>query len=100
MSGAHEPTTELDDPARTRALEGDAYLVVSDGERLSAVAIPAGRALVVGRSESCDVVLHDAKASRQHARVERRGERLVLVDLGAGTGLGSGARPSAATAST
>ncbi len=33
-----------------------------------------------GRDSSCDFVVEDRKASRQHARVERRGDKFVLVD--------------------
>lgn len=36
--------------------------------------------LVLGRDKSCDLCLPDPMASRQHARIERRGEKFVLVD--------------------
>src|SRR4051812_12859059 len=34
-----------------------------------------------GRDVSCDVVIADRKASREHARIERRRDKLVLVDV-------------------
>lgn len=34
----------------------------------------------IGRDAPCDVMIHDRRASRRHARIERRGERVFLVD--------------------
>jgi class 3 adenylate cyclase len=34
----------------------------------------------LGRDATCDVVIDDLKASRQHARIERRRDKFVLVD--------------------
>ncbi len=72
------------------ALAGETYVIVADGVRLVAAAIPADRPIVIGRADDADVVVEDAKASRHHARIERRGERVMLVDLGSrnGTKLG------------
>lgn len=36
--------------------------------------------IVMGRDAECDVAIHDRRASRQHAKIELRGERVVLVD--------------------
>ena len=36
--------------------------------------------VTLGRDAACDVVVHDRRASRQHARIERRGMQIVLVD--------------------
>jgi pSer/pThr/pTyr-binding forkhead associated (FHA) protein len=36
----------------------------------------------IGRSEEADVVIDEPLVSRIHARIERRGERLVLIDIG------------------
>lgn len=35
----------------------------------------------MGRDPKCDLVVGDPMASRQHARVDRRGERFVLADI-------------------
>ena len=40
----------------------------------------------IGRDKSCPVQLQDSRASRHHARIERRGKKLCLVDLGSQNG--------------
>jgi len=50
-----------------------------DGER---VEFPLGEeALVVGRDDGVDILVDEALVSRQHARIERRGEAWFVVDL-------------------
>lgn len=34
----------------------------------------------IGRDAPCDVMVHDRRASRRHARIEKRGEQVFLVD--------------------
>ena len=41
----------------------------------------ADRAVVLGRSEDCDLIVDDAQASRHHVRVEPRDGGFVLTDL-------------------
>ena len=41
---------------------------------------------VVGREQGCDVVIADASVSRRHARLSRRGEQIVVEDLGSSNG--------------
>jgi hypothetical protein len=36
--------------------------------------------VTLGRDATCDIVLHDPKASRQHAKIERRRDKFVLID--------------------
>ena len=36
--------------------------------------------ITMGRDPQCDVVVHDRRASRNHARIELRGERIVVID--------------------
>lgn len=38
------------------------------------------RALSMGRDADSDIVIHDRRASRHHARIERQGSSLVLID--------------------
>jgi pSer/pThr/pTyr-binding forkhead associated (FHA) protein len=38
--------------------------------------------MTVGRDESADIRVDEALVSRAHARIERRGEAYVVVDLG------------------
>ena len=42
--------------------------------------------LTIGRQSDCDVVLNLARVSRQHARIERRGDDFWLRDLGSTNG--------------
>jgi pSer/pThr/pTyr-binding forkhead associated (FHA) protein len=37
---------------------------------------------VVGRDETCDIVVDEPLVSRAHARIERRGERFFVLDIG------------------
>jgi class 3 adenylate cyclase len=37
-------------------------------------------AVTLGRDATCDIVLDDRKASRQHAKIERRRDKFLLVD--------------------
>jgi transcriptional regulator of acetoin/glycerol metabolism len=48
--------------------------------------VEPARPLVAGRDASADLPLEDAGASRQHARFERRGDVLVVSDLGSRNG--------------
>ncbi len=43
-------------------------------------------AVVIGRMDTCDVVLADSGASRRHAEIRREGDEWVLVDLGSTNG--------------
>ena len=36
--------------------------------------------LTLGRDQSCDLIIEDRKSSRQHARIERRGDKYFYVD--------------------
>jgi len=37
--------------------------------------------VLLGRDSSCEITIRDRRASRNHARIERRGEHFVLSDL-------------------
>ena len=41
---------------------------------------PEQKQMTLGRDASCDLVIADRKASRQHARIERRRDKYVLID--------------------
>ena len=41
---------------------------------------PNKQVLVLGRENTCDIVIPEKTASRRHARIERRGAQYVLVD--------------------
>jgi hypothetical protein len=42
--------------------------------------------IVIGRDESCDIVLPDRQVSREHARIELRDGAYVIADLGSTNG--------------
>ncbi|MCX4245151.1 FHA domain-containing protein [Paraliomyxa miuraensis] len=46
-----------------------------------------GRPITLGRDETCDVVLLEQAASRHHARLEQRGDQIVVVDLDSANGV-------------
>lgn len=58
-------------PCATLSLRYGGEVVVLDDSR------PAIR---MGRDANSDVAIHDRRASRHHARIERRGETIVLID--------------------
>jgi len=63
-------------------LDSSAWLEAVSGTRS-----PVGGHCVLGRSPACDVVLADAKASRQHAMVHRQEQgEFWLIDLGSANG--------------
>lgn len=43
-------------------------------------------AYIIGRSRRCDLVVNHVLVSRQHAKLERDGDRYVLVDIGSANG--------------
>jgi pSer/pThr/pTyr-binding forkhead associated (FHA) protein len=45
------------------------------------------RALIVGRGESCDLILHDEDVSREHLAIERTDAGVTLEDLGSKNGV-------------
>jgi pSer/pThr/pTyr-binding forkhead associated (FHA) protein len=87
--------------ARAMAARGEdltARICVVEGNDQGMVLglVDEGRAYVVGRGPECDLRLSDADASRAHVYVERRGNAVVVRDLGAknGTWLGNSRAPS------
>jgi hypothetical protein len=45
------------------------------------VAGPSREQIKLGRESSSDIVIADRKASREHARIERRRDKFVLIDV-------------------
>lgn len=54
-----------------------AYLVLEDGQRLAIGEEP----VIIGRLESCTIVVEDSSVSRHHAEVRRIEDGVILVDL-------------------
>jgi hypothetical protein len=70
-------------PVEEKKAAGDWGLVVPGMES----PFPLVGAITIGRSENCDLQLDDRKASRQHARLERRQDGFWIVDLGSSNGV-------------
>jgi len=49
--------------------------------------------LAMGRDEACDIVLDDQRASKEHARISRLNDRIVVTDLGSSNGTRVNERP-------
>ncbi len=50
-------------------------------------AVPLGdSAMVIGRADGCGLLIDDLRISRQHAKVERRGDEIWLEDMGSTNG--------------
>jgi len=91
-----EVTAELDEErlthkeargkqAKKPAVAHYARVVIISGDDAGAT-YPIKDAITFGRAESNTVVLRDAKASRQHAKIVQRDEEYVLIDLNSSNG--------------
>jgi class 3 adenylate cyclase len=77
MWGDTEDATQVAGLASSAKVE--AKLTLEVGERT--LGFPQDKTmLVLGRENSCDIVVSEKTASRRHARIERRGAQYVLVD--------------------
>lgn len=73
-----EPLSEVSKPAQASAVSGGTFSLRYADETIVLDAVR--RVINMGRSSESDVVVRDRRASRNHARIEWRGERVVLVD--------------------
>ncbi len=79
-----------DDDAKTSIMDMDhvnVALYFEEGQANCQIREILDGEIVLGRSPECDIVLNDQKASRQHARILRRGLSIVLEDLGSVNGV-------------
>lgn len=67
---AGQPAGATGTIARLRVRYGAAVIVLDEQRSV----------LNMGRDAACEIVVSDRRASRNHARIERRGERFVLAD--------------------
>ncbi|MFO0662953.1 MAG: FHA domain-containing protein [Polyangiaceae bacterium] len=63
---------------------GFVLVFVQGGER-SEVGLPRRGRVTLGRSDECDICVHDGTLSRQHLAIET-GEKVAIVDLGSKNG--------------
>jgi adenylate cyclase len=64
------PSATRQDRVRLAVRYADAVIMLSDTTPV----------LSIGRDATCNLEIRDQRASRNHARIERRGEKFVLVD--------------------
>ncbi|SHI50534.1 FhaA domain-containing protein [Desulfofundulus thermosubterraneus] len=64
-----------------------ARLVVKAGPQEGKVFTLRPSTMVIGRRDTCDVVLSDGSVSRRHAQLEYRGGEYVITDLGSTNGV-------------
>ncbi|WP_027717228.1 FhaA domain-containing protein [Desulfovirgula thermocuniculi] len=97
-AGTHPGEGEMEDtleyrpdrsavPAPACREEVRARLVVTEGPAKGKVFELLPRTAVVGRRETCDLVIDDPSVSRRHARLEYRGGNFILRDLGSTNGV-------------
>lgn len=61
-------------------------LTIISGKDNVGKSFPIDAALTIGRSHTNQIVLKDAKVSRQHAEIKQQGEGFVLIDLNSSNG--------------
>ena len=80
----------MDDQSLGRNIAGnneiDAYLEFVEGFHIGKVYHLVQDTLIVGRQQTCDLILRDDEVSRQHLNVFREGLRWCLEDLGSTNG--------------
>jgi two-component system, NtrC family, response regulator AtoC len=68
----------------------EVFLVIQTDDRCWVLALPDGTSVTFGRSRACTVHIDDHRVSRQHAQITRRGEEIVVTDLGSRNGTAVG----------
>src|SRR5581483_12128944 len=61
-------------------------LTILTGTKAGKEITPASDPIILGRSNTCTVVLSDGATSRRHSSIERRGNEYVLTGLQSGNG--------------
>jgi diguanylate cyclase (GGDEF)-like protein len=69
------------------AAQKNAYLIVINGRSVGRIYKVSSDEIVMGRSPEVDVVIEDEGVSRQHAKIERRDDGMVLMDMGSTNGI-------------
>ena len=66
--------------------QGNSWQLIGLSPALADLTIDIDKSLSIGRSDSNDLVLATSQISRQHAKINRIGERLYVQDLGSSNG--------------
>src|SRR5262245_41168719 len=62
-------------------------LTILSGPDAGSVFTFESKSVVIGRGSNCDIILHDASASRRHCSIEQQGSGWVATDLQSGNGV-------------
>lgn len=82
-----EQHTQIFQPVKDITLEvATPYLVVQEGHDAGKEFTLTGHHYVIGRRETCDIVLHDPSVSRKHAQLDKVEEKYILTDLNSTNG--------------
>ena len=82
MSTASPDTTKVDIKTIQNARERlQPVITVTRGLQIGKTVILEANRITIGRDVNSDVSLIDSGISRHHARIERRGEDIVILDL-------------------
>jgi len=72
--------------APAKAKKAPRKAVVVEGDGMKGKAFSLDDELLIGRGEKCQVVLQDPYASQVHARLFRRGDQVMVEDMGSTNG--------------
>jgi len=93
LTSSRRPSTELIrlvKPEPRRLESGAEYLFAEAGSftvlPIQAIRSPSQRQMLIGRYETCDLVVSDATVSRTHARIIRQNGLYLIKDLDSTTG--------------
>src|SRR5262245_20404461 len=76
-AGVHRPSSET---------PRGAWLLVFEGDSSRRVPLPPNGEILIGRAETCQVVVREAGVSRQHARIWIDSGQALVTDLGSQNG--------------
>lgn len=73
-------------PQQKRSKKAPKVLKVLEGEGIKGKSFTLDGELLVGRGDKCQIVVSDAYASQVHARFFRRGDQVMVEDMGSTNG--------------
>lgn len=83
---SHSPSEDKGDATLPGGGPAPVRLRMQLGPTIGQVYTMVGNRLTVGRAQDNDIVLDDPQVSRHHARVMRRGDEIIVEDLGSTNG--------------
>ena len=80
-------TAEARDPSSAERRGVAIRIVASEQSERAGEEVPVTTPVTIGRDATCTIVLADPSVSRQHARIERSGNSIRVIDLNSGNGV-------------